>query len=66
MMCVCVCVIDSRVLSLDQANALCSSVFDSVKTRLSAKSLTLLEQRRATLQSAVSQTANDQLTLTNR
>ena len=61
---VCLCI--SCVLSLDQASTLCSSVFDSVRTQLSTKSLAVLEQRRTMLQSAVSQTANDQLTLTNR
>jgi len=54
------------VLSLDQANTLCTSVFESVRTQLSSKSLTLLEERRSTLQSAVSQTTKDQLINTNR
>ena len=60
------CACNSCVLSLDQANTLCTSVFESVKMQLSSKSLTLLEQRQSTLQSSVSQTMKDQLINTNR
>jgi len=57
---------NSSVLSLDEANKLCSSVFESVQMQLSSKRLASLEQRRSTLQSAVAQTTKDQLMHMNR
>jgi hypothetical protein len=54
------------MLSLDQASALSSTVYDDVRAKLRPAVMQKFDERRSSIQAAVSQTTNDQMVLTNR
>ena len=54
------------VLTLEQAELLCGSVYEEYHEKLKPRTRTRFEQRRQSLQVTITHTANQQLTLSNR
>jgi hypothetical protein len=59
-------IFSSCVLLLDQANSLCTTVYDSVRTKLRPTVALKFDKRRAAIQAAINQTTNDQMVLISR